>query len=301
MYPNDVFTPEAVQLIDDLIQNPGFTKTALPNVALVHGRTNIEKAPLLYEPSLVILVQGRKTGYLGDRVIEYNPGQYLVQTLPLPFECETHASEAEPLYGLTIRLDPALLSELVTAMNRRRQRNTDERPVPMASVPMTSSMADAVLRLLRALHDPAECEAMGEARMRDLVFEALKGEQGPALEALVLNQGHYARIARVLSELHAGFTEAPSVEQLASQANMSVSSFHQHFREITRTSPVQYIKRLKLIKAQQLLSQDAFNVNQTAQAVGYQSPTQFSRDYKKYFGLSPLQSRKVLGGMVMSA
>lgn len=301
MYTDSDFTTEAVELIHRQVERQGFTDTPLADVSLIHGRVKIERTPLLYEPSLVILAQGRKTGYLGDRVIEYNPGQYLVQTLPLPFECETHASEEVPLYGLTVRLDPALLSELVTAVARHRQRMHTDKPVPMATVAMTPAMADAVLRLLRTLQDPAETAAMGDARVRDLVFEALKGEQGPALEALVLNQGHYARIARVLSELHADYSEAPTVEQLAGRANMSVSSFHQHFREIARTSPVQYIKRLRLIKAQQLLSQDLFNVNQTALAVGYKSPTQFSRDYKKYFGLSPLQARREIGSMVETA
>ncbi|WP_114416541.1 AraC family transcriptional regulator [Marinospirillum perlucidum] len=288
------FGRKAVELIQPRVEQQGFTPTPLPGITLVHGRSRIQRTPLLYEPSLVILAQGHKTGYLGDRIIEYHPGQYLVQTLPLPFECETHASPEEPLYGVCVRLDPALLSELVTARRQQGREAGKGNPLPMDSVPMTERMAGATLRLLEALQDPAEIQAMGQARVRDLVFESLNGEQGPALEALVLNQGHYARIARVLSELHADLAAAPSVEALAQSVNMSVSSFHQHFREITRTSPVQYLKRLRLIKAQQLLMQARVNVNQAAQAVGYRSPTQFSRDYKRYFGSTPNQTRQQL-------
>lgn len=133
---------------------------------------------------------------------------------------------------------------------------------------------------------------MGAARIRDVVFEALKGEQGHALRVLVKGQGHYSRIVQVLSKLHLRFADEFSVEQLAQQASMSVSTFHQHFKQITRASPAQYLKRLRLIKAQQLLLQHHHNVNQAALAVGYRSVPQFSRDYKRYFGESPLQHRR---------
>jgi transcriptional regulator GlxA family with amidase domain len=162
----------------------------------------------------------------------------------------------------------------------------------MASVAMNDGMRTAVGRLLSALHHPAELATMGKARIRDVVFEALKGDQGPALRALVRGHGHYARIVQVLSSLHRHFADDYNVEQLAQQANMSPSTFHQHFKHITRASPAQYIKQLRLIKAQQLLLQDDHNVSQAAQAVGYRSVPQFSRDYKRYFGDAPLQHRR---------
>ncbi|TFH85197.1 AraC family transcriptional regulator [Billgrantia azerbaijanica] len=288
MQAPQVQTNGLVELIAPLIERDGYSPTPLPAVSLMalhrpHGRT-----PLIYEPSLIIVAQGRKIGYLGDREIHYGPGHYLVQTLPLPFECETHASAETPLLGMSVRLEPALLSEMVTAMGEAH-RAGDGEPVPMASVPMAAGMQGAVVRLLQCLHHPTEAAAMGEARVRDVVFEALKGEQGPALRALVLHQGHYSRIVRVLSRLHANFAETVSVEELARQASMSPSTFHQHFKQVAHASPLQYVKRLRLIKAQQLLIQEACNVNQAATAVGYRSVAQFSRDYKRYFGASPQQ------------
>lgn len=277
-------------VIQPLVEGDGMAATPLPGVSLLCLSRHQVRTPLLYEPSLIIIAQGRKTGYLGDREIHYDPGHYLVQTLPLPFECETYGSPESPLLGISVRLDPALLSEMVTAMGDIGHHS--QAPLPMASVAMTEGMQNAVLRLARSLPIQVERSTMGKARIRDVVFEALKGEQGPALRALVLGHGHYSRIVQVLSKLHANVAGEFSVEQLAQQANMSPSTFHQHFKHMTRSSPAQYLKRLRLIKAQQLLVQDNHNVNQAAAAVGYRSVSQFSRDYKRYFGESPLQHRR---------
>ncbi|SNY96911.1 AraC family transcriptional regulator [Halomonas sp. hl-4] len=281
---------ELAELMTPLVNQQGMTPTALSGVSLLRLARHQARTPLLYQPSLIIIAQGRKIGYLGDREIHYDPGHYLVQTLPLPFECETHGSPEAPLLGVSIQLEPALLSEMVATMGEVLGHN--QATLPMASVAMNAGMQAAVLRLVRALHEPAELNTMGKARIRDVVFEALKGEQGPALKALVRGHGHYARIVQVLSSLHRDFADDYSVEQLARQANMSPSTFHQHFKQITRASPAQYIKQLRLIKAQQLLLQDDHNVSQAAQAVGYRSVPQFSRDYKRYFGDAPLQHRR---------
>lgn len=282
--------PPLARTLTALTKGDGITQTHLSCVSLLClGRTQV-RTPLLYEPSLIIIAQGRKVGYLGDREIHYNPGHYLVQTLPLPFECETHGSLETPLLGISVKLDPALLNEMVAAMGDINAPLPS--PKPMASVAMNEGMQEAVLRLARTLKCEMECNTMGAARIREVVFEALKGEQGPALRALVNGHGHYSRIVQVLSKLHINYADGFTIEQLSQQAMMSVSTFHQYFKQITHASPAQYLKRLRLIKAQQLLSQQHHNVNQAALAVGYRSVPQFSRDYKRYFGESPLQHRR---------
>ena len=277
------------ELIRPLISGEGFTPTSLSDVALFCLHEPMERSPLLYQPSLTIVAQGEKVGYLGDRVIEYHPGQYLVQTLPLPFECEISASREAPMMGLTVHIDPAVLSELVTSLAETTDPDSEPDPVPMDSVAMTQSMNAAVERLVKTLHDPAETRAMGPARIREVVFEAIRGAQGPALRALVVNRGSYSRIVHVLSWLQEHYNDSLAVDDLAGQANMSPSNFHQRFKEITHTSPVQYVKKLRLLKAQMLLSQNELNVNRTAHSVGYNSQAQFSRDYKRYFGVSPMK------------
>ncbi|MCW4153344.1 AraC family transcriptional regulator [Halomonas sp. 18H] len=279
-----------IELITPLVERDGYISTSLPSVTLMASRRPVPRTPLIYDPSLIIVAQGHKVGHLGDREIHYGPGQYLVQTLPLPFECETQASEEAPLLGVAVRFDPALLGELVAAMGE--PATAEVAPVPMDSVSMSPGMQAAVERLLRTLHDSAETTAMGEARVRDVVFEALKGEQGAAMRALVHHDGHYSRIVEVLSWLHEHYAADVSVDALAAQASMSLSTFHQHFKQVTQASPLQYLKRLRLIKAQQLLVQEACNVNQAAEAVGYRSVSQFSRDYKRCFGNTPLKHRQ---------
>ncbi|BES72234.1 AraC family transcriptional regulator [Marinobacter nanhaiticus D15-8W] len=285
-------SPAMQELIQPLDPCDGFSETPLSGVKLICCNEAVGRTPILYEPSLIIIAQGRKIGYLGEREIHYNAGQYLVQTLPLPFECETFASAEEPLLGLSVRIDPAVLGELVVESGAAPRKEGQDAPRPMDSVAMTGSMHEAVIRLLRALHDPQDMRIVGRQRVREVIYEALKGEQGPALRALILNQGNYSRIVRVLTQMHRDFTGELSVDDLAREANMSPSTFHQHFKQITQSSPLQYVKRLRLLKARMLLSHDDLNVNQAASETGYRSVHQFSRDYKRYFGVSPVNDRR---------
>ncbi|WP_041522065.1 AraC family transcriptional regulator [Gilvimarinus agarilyticus] len=282
--------PAMMRLIKPLLKHDGYSDTALSGVNVFCSHKPLARTPMVYQPSLIFVAQGRKIGYLGDREIHYNPGHYLVQTLHLPFECETFASEQAPLMGVSVHIDPAMLAELVHAM--RYLADVNRPPEPMASVPMTEAMEEAVTRLLRALAEPQTTQLMGPGRVREVVFEALNGAQGPALRALVDGSGNYSRVVQALELIHSDIAAGLTVEQLAEQAHMSVSSFHQHFKEVTQSSPLQYIKRMRLLKAQMLLSRDDLNVTQTAEQVGYHSVNQFSRDYKRYFCVSPLQDKR---------
>ena len=285
-------SPQMVELIRPLIKGDGFYETLIPGVHLFASYKPTPRTPLLYEPMLCIIAQGSKIGFLGDREICYNSGHYLVQTLPLPIEVEVHASEEEPLYGMSVRIDPAMLAELVVDTEVIQCSTPDLCPKPMDSVVITEEMREAVIRLLRALHDPNAAKLMGSSRVREVLFEALQGAQGKALKALINHQGNYSRITQILPQLQSELAEDITVEQLARRANMSVSTFHQHFKQVTRASPLQYIKRLRLLKAQLLLSHDELNVTQTAMAVGYRSVNQFSRDYKRYFGVNPTYEKR---------
>ncbi|WP_148253737.1 AraC family transcriptional regulator [Aidingimonas lacisalsi] len=284
--------PDLVELLHPLVTEDGFSATTIPQVSLIATHQPVARTPLMYDPSLTIVAQGRKIGYLGEREIHYNPGHYLVQTLPLPFECETFASPDAPLLAISVHIDAAMLGELVMEAGSTSFATHEADPLPMASVAMTPGIREAVTRLVRALHDRVDAQVMGQARVRDVIFEALKGEQGPALRALIQNRGNYSRIVQVLSQMHANFDHDLGVDTLAREANMSVSSFHHHFKRITHASPLQYLKRLRLIKARLLLGHDDLNVNQIAATVGYRSVPQFSRDYKRYFGVSPVKDRQ---------
>ena len=281
-----------VSLIEPLATRDGFVPTRLPGVHALRASQDVARGPQLYEPSLVIIAQGSKLAYLGPRTMEYGAGHYLIQALPVPFECETYAMPNAPLLGVSVAIDRAMLGELVLAMGLMPGRNLPpQTPESMTSAVLDDAMRGAVERLLRCLHDPLECQVMGQVRLRELLFVALRGPQADVLRALVEQQGQFARIAVALSHLHAHFTEPLNVETLASCANMSASTFHEHFKRSTLLSPVQYLKRLRLLKAQRLLLIEGMGVAQVAHQVGYQSSSQFSREYKRYFERNPGEER----------
>ncbi|AXK56500.1 AraC family transcriptional regulator [Pseudomonas protegens] len=283
-----------VSLIQPLASRDGFVATALPGVQVLRASCDVARGPQIYEPSLMIIVQGSKLAYLGTRTLEYGAGHYLIQALSVPFECETFALPDAPLLGISIAIDRAVLSELVLAMGIAEGRAASAQTLEsMTSAVLDDVMRGCVERLLHCLLDPLECKVMGASRVRELLFAALRGPQADALRALVEQQGQFARVAASLNHLHEHYTEPLSVETLARCANMSTSTFHEHFKRSTLLSPVQYLKRLRLLKAQQLLVGEGLGVAQVAHRVGYQSTSQFSREYKRYFERNPGDERAV--------
>ncbi|MEN5089475.1 AraC family transcriptional regulator [Pseudomonas protegens] len=281
-----------VSLIQPLASREGFVATALPGVQILRASRDVARGPQIYEPSLMVIVQGSKLAYLGTRTLEYGAGHYLIQALSVPFECETFALPNAPLLGVSIAIDRAVLGELVLAMGITEGRAASAQTLEsMTSAVLDDHMRGCVERLLRCLQDPLECKIMGASRVRELLFAALRGPQADALRALVEQQGQFARVAASLNHLHEHYTEPLNVETLARCANMSTSTFHEHFKRSTLLSPVQYLKRLRLLKAQQLLLGEGLGVAQVAHRVGYQSTSQFSREYKRYFERNPGDER----------
>lgn len=290
MSSSPVSSPNAalVSLIKPLATRAGFVQTHLPGVQVLSWDHYVASSPQIYEPSLIILAQGSKLARLGPRTLEYGAGHYLVQALSVPFMCETFATVDAPLYGVSVSIDRLVLGELVQSMGLPPDSAVKaQTPESMTSAQLDIRMRESVEGLLRCLHDPLDCQVMGAARVREILYVALRGPQAGVLRALVEQQGHFARIAASLQHLRDHYDQALSVDQLASCANMSASTFHEHFKRSTLLSPVQYLKRLRLIKAQQMLVGEGLGVAQVAHSVGYQSTSQFSREYKRYFERSP--------------
>lgn len=275
-------------LIKPLASRPGFVDTPVPGVQAMFWDYYVASSPQIYEPSLVILAQGSKLARLGSRTLEYGAGHYLVQALSVPFMCETFATQAEPMYGVAVMIDRTVLSELVQTMGQAPDVTVRaQTPESMSSAELDESMRESVERLLQCLHDPLDAQVMGPARVREVLYAALRGPQAGVLRALVEQQGHFARIGAALQYLRDHYSETLSVDDLARCANMSASTFHEHFKRSTMLSPVQYLKRLRLLKAQQMLIGEGMGVAQVAHKVGYQSTSQFSREYKRYFERNP--------------
>lgn len=275
-----------VELLAALATQEGLTLSILEDVRFMRADGSYPRAAVVYDQRIVIVGQGRKKGYLGGEVYTYDPYNYLVLATPLPFECETEASPEKPLLAVSIGVNPAVIGELLVDMGDDGQaRGEAQRGI--YSTPLTDELIDATVRLLECLHSARDSRILGPQIVREITYRVLCGEQGGALRALAIRHGAFGQIARVLKRIHVDYADALDVETLANEASMSVSSFHHNFKAVTATSPLQYLKSIRLHKARMLMVQDGLNASTAAEQVGYESASQFSREFKRLFGASP--------------
>lgn len=275
-----------VDLLAALAPAEGYNLSALADVRFLRSNRPLKATPVLYDPGIVIVCQGRKRGYFGDQVYVYDEQHYLAVSVPVPFTMETDASTAEPLLAIYMHLDFALAADLMLQL--ARHGGIDETaPAGMMSTPMDHRMAGSVLRFLEAMGDPLQAAVLGPALVREIYFHVLAGAQGGALRAALSLQGSFGKIARAIRRIHQSYACGLAVEELAKEAGMSVPSFHSHFRSVTRTSPVQYLKSTRLHQARLLMVRNGITAAAASYEVGYASPTQFSREFKRLFGRSP--------------
>jgi AraC-like DNA-binding protein len=285
---NAVRQAQMIELLARLAPQAGYTLSVLDDVRFLRANAPIARAPVMYEPSIVVVCQGTKRGFLGDAVYVYDAQQFLVLSVPLPFESETVASVAEPMLAVAIRIDLSVAAELALALDAS-ERRAAAAPIGICATPLDARLGDAVLRLLQALAVPTEARVLGAAILREIYFRVLNGVQGPALRAALMQQSHFSKISKALRRIHAGYSEALTVEALAREAGVSVPTFHARFKAVTQTSPIQYIKTTRLHKARLLMVQDGASAQTAAARVGYESASQFSREFKRFFGRTPAE------------
>jgi AraC-like DNA-binding protein len=273
-------------LVMRLAPNDGMTASAIEGVRLMRASRAMPRRPVLYEPSICIVCQGRKRGYLGDEVYVYDAQQYLVLSVPLPFEGETEASVEEPFLAVSVRIDLAVAAELLLALDETGGA-APPTPKGICATPLGDHLADAVLRLLTALNSPIEAQLIAPSIVREIYFRVLTGEQGGAIRAALTHQSQFGKIAKALRRIHAEYDGDLDVERLAREAGMSVPAFHVHFKAVTQTSPIQYLKATRLHKARMLMIQDGATAAHACAQVGYESASQFSREFKRLFGRTP--------------
>lgn len=276
-----------------LAPNEGLTPSALDGVRLMRANRSMPRRPVMYEPSICVVCQGRKRGFLGDEAFVYDAQHYLVLSVPLPFEGETEATPEEPFLGVSIRIDLAVAAELLLALD---ESGGTAAPAPkgICATPLSDELSDAVLRLLNALTSPVEARLIGPAIVREIYFRVLTGEQGGAIRAGLTHQSQFGKIAKALRRIHTEFDGDLDVGSLAQEAGMSVPAFHVHFKAVTQTSPIQYVKATRLHKARLLMVQDGASAAHAATRVGYESASQFSREFKRFFGRTPQEEAALM-------
>lgn len=244
--------------------------------------------PVVYEPSLCLAVSGRKRVLVGDASFLYDSAQFLVVSVDLPVSgMVVDASADDPYLCLKLDLDVGALTELLLAHDARVP-HADHAP-SIAVGDVDAGLLDAAFRLLRLLDTPDDMAALAPLVEREILYRLLTGSQGAMLRHIATADSRLHQISRAVAWIKDHYAGAFSIDHLAALAGMSASSFHEHFKSVTRFSPLQYRTRLRLLEARRLMVAEAMDAASASFHVGYESPSQFNRDYSRAFGLPPLR------------
>lgn len=274
-------------LARQLASEEGYNLTALPGVRILRSDRVLSRTPVLYDPGIVIVCQGRKRGYFGDQLYVYDEQHYLAVAVPVPFIMESTGTPERPLLAVYLHLDFQMAADLMLQIDSQPSPVTSDTPQSMMSSPLDPALRTSVLRFLEALTQPLDAAVLGPGLLRELYFRVLTGAQGPALRSALGMQGQFGKIGKALRHIHAAYAQPINLARLAKEADMSVPTFHSHFRSVTRTSPMQYLKSTRLHQARLLMVRQDMSAEEACYAVGYASPSQFNREFKRLFGLPP--------------
>lgn len=283
-----------VSLLKTLAPDEGYNLTTLPDVRILRSDRPLTRTPVLYDPGIVIVCQGGKRGYFRDRVYSYDQQHYLAVSVPVPFTMETDASPEQPLLAIYMHLDFQLAAELMIEIDRQDATVTQAAAQSMISSPMDKALKSSVLRFLEAMVEPLDAAVLGPQLVRELYFRVLTGAQGSAMRAALTMQGQFGKISRTLRHIHAAYAQPLTLSQLAREAGMSVATFHSHFKTVAGMAPMQYVKSARLHQARLLMVRQSMTAAAACIAVGYESPSQFNREFKRLFGLPPAEEARRL-------
>ena len=262
------------------------TPTGIPRVAMVQGEIPQHKLAAVYSPMINLILTGSKTMTVGERIFRYDPATYFVMSVDLPAVGAVHASEVgEPYLAVSLTLEPAIVANLLADLPKPAGGELYSSGFSVA--PVTGELLDAWVRMLRLMDRPGDIPALAPAYERELLYRVLQGPHGSMLRDIASPGTALSRIGVTIRWIRENFTTPLRVETLAAMAALSVSAFHRHFKAVTALSPLQYQKRVRLLHARNMLIAGEGNTTSVAFGVGYESPTQFSREYSRFFGLPP--------------
>lgn len=290
-------TRELANKLGQFLVEDGMVETPIKRVHVIRNNSTTEIIHLVHEPAVCIVAQGRKRVMLGEEVYLYGPLHYLVISVDLPLAGQViEASADEPYLCLRLDLNPQEIGELMLAeqqssvqpiLSRQTQRG-------MYLSEADSSLLDAAVRLMSLLDTPRDISALAPLIIREIQYRLLQSNQGDMLRQIALSESHAQQIAKVIRVLKSDYQKSLSIDELARVACMSTSSLHAHFKSITAMSPLQYQKQLRLQEARRMLLNDQVDAATAGHRVGYESPSQFSREYSRLFGLPPVRDMERL-------
>lgn len=279
-------------LVEDIAQNDGDYNTAIPVLSIYRRSAVTDPMPCIFGLGLGVTVQGGKRVTLGDEVFDYSSGQALINSIDLPVvSYVTQATITEPYLGLRLDLDANLIVQIATEMNTSRICKGGPLRA-MSVIALDDRILDALTRLIRLLNEPNKIPFIAPLIQREIIIRLLDGEHGPILQHLATVGSPSHQISQVIAWMKLNYINSISINELAAKAHMSPSTFRQHFRTITGLSPLQYLKNLRLQDARHWMLYEDMDAGSAAMRVGYESVTQFNREYARMFGEPPLRDIK---------
>lgn len=270
-------------------------RPALPNVVLSSYFAPTQPVRHIAEPALALVVQGAKQVALGKQVFRYATGQYLIYLVDLPLSSNViQASEEEPLLGLGLVLRPEAIASLLLESSAPPKKKGEQSKSSIAVSELSDDLLDPVVRLIRLLDKPNDIPILAQSIEREILWRLINGEQGVMVRQLGLADSRTMQIARAIKWIRDHYAETIRIERLADVAGMSTTSFYRHFLAATSLSPIQFQKHVRLQMARSLLASSLRGIADIGLAVGYESPSQFSREYHRLFGRPPREDGKIL-------
>ncbi|MDO3410322.1 AraC family transcriptional regulator [Saccharibacillus sp. CPCC 101409] len=279
---------ELAGLIARYSKKDGTYQTEFPALSLIRSSEQTSPLYTVYEPSICLVAQGRKLVLLADEAYRYGPGEYFAVSVDLPISGQViEVSPERPYLAVRLQIDPQQILELMRESRRgAAARAPAERGLYVSSA--AGEMLDAFARLLRLLETPEDLPVLAPMAAREILYRALQSAQGAALRQMAPGAGRAASIAEVIRRIRETYTEPLRIGDLAAEAGMSPSSLHRHFRDVTAMSPLQFQKQIRLQEARRMLLSEPVQAAEAAFRVGYESPSQFNREYARLFGLPPI-------------
>lgn len=281
-------------LIEKFAAQDGVHSTIIPSLELIRSSTTTSPVLRVHEPALCIVTQGSKVVMLEQERYCYGPSNYLVVSVDLPISAQiTEASLEDPYLCLRIKLDPLQIFDLIKESPSESMKKRElQRGIFVSET--NSDLIDAVIKLVRLLDTPEDVPILGPLFIREIYYRVLKGEQGKYLRQIAQDGSNLQRIISVIHWIKNNYAAPLSIEELAHSIHMSPASLFRHFKELSAMSPLQYQKKIRLLEARRLLLSEAIDAAEAGFRVGYESPSQFSREYRRMFGMPPVSDIRQL-------
>ncbi|MDS7928654.1 AraC family transcriptional regulator [Acinetobacter sp. V102_4] len=295
--PQNHLSENLVDAFLHLAPAEGLYPTFISNITLMRVDHSTSPVAVLQEPSIVLVIQGVKRGYIGKDIFQFRQGQCLFISIAIPFDCDTVVENNEPMLAIAIKFESQMMVDLVTKLDKEQQVVTEDSQsgdlklsCGLRVIDMNATISEVTLRLLNLLRSKQDTFILGEQVKRELVYRVVQACGGEFIKNLSAMASRNGVIYTICEIIQRDYYRNLTVQELAKQAGMSISLFHQTFKKVTNYSPLQYIKITRLHKARELIMNKKMGVAEAAYEVGYVSASQFSREFKRLFGIPPKSS-----------